>query len=167
MVIKINIVLSFILMVAGALAVVLPAIKALSQDVIRKRLLYHAISQAGYVALGIGTLTSIGTKGSILGAVNGVICLGWLFFAARCVHDRPALTFAFWLIASLSVSAVFPLPGFFSVWMICRGLAQNLANPAGRFTIFLCLSAAVFGAVVTLAGFMRLTQTVFFNKNEP
>lgn len=151
------------------MAVVSAGLKALGQRVIAKQLFYHTVSQAGYVALGIGTLTSVGMKGGILSALNGIVCLGYLFFAARRVRhigsaDAAPVIFICWLIASLSVSAVWPLPGFFSVWMICRGIAQNLANPAGRFTVFLCLSAAVFGAVITLAGFMRLLQAVFFNK---
>ena len=175
---KINAALSFFLMAAGALAVIVSAVKALSQRIITKRLLYHAVSQAGYVTLGIGTLTAIGIRGSIFGAISSAICLGYLFLAAINIRritgqddleklgglaNAMPVTFLCWLFASLSVSAVWPLPGFFSVWMICRGLAQSLANPAGRFTVFLCLSVAVFGTVITLAGFMRLLQAVFFN----
>jgi len=69
------------------------------------------------------------------------------------------ITFACCLIAGLSLSGIPPLNGFFSKWMIYQGIVEG-ARAGGRLWI-IWLLAAMFGSVLTLASFMKLTHATF------
>jgi formate hydrogenlyase subunit 3/multisubunit Na+/H+ antiporter MnhD subunit len=152
---------------------------ALVQHNIKKLLGYHAVSQVGYMILGIGTANPIGIAGGLFHMLNHAVYKSCLFFSAGSVEYRAKstevdqlgglakfmpITYAVSLIASLSISGVPPFNGFFSKWMIYQGLIQRLSF--GKFsalTVF-CLVAAMFGSALTLASFIKLIYSVYLRK---
>ncbi len=61
---------SVVLMVIGAVTIILAVMMALVQKDYKRLLSYHAISQVGYMVLGIGTALPIGIVGGIFHMIN-------------------------------------------------------------------------------------------------
>jgi len=143
-----------------------------------KRLLgYHAVSQVGYMVLGIATCNPIGIAGALFHMLNNAIYKTCLFLSGGAVEKRTGTTdlerlggfakimplsfFAF-LVASLAISGVPPFNGFFSKWMVYQSII-SLSKAGGRLWI-IWLIAAVFGSALTLASFMKLIHAVFLGQ---
>jgi NADH:ubiquinone oxidoreductase subunit 5 (subunit L)/multisubunit Na+/H+ antiporter MnhA subunit len=155
-----------------------------------KRLLgYHAVSQVGYMVLGIGTGNPIGIAGGIFHMLNNSVYKQALFLISGNVEQKKGttdldklgglsktmpLTYITALIASLSISGVPPFNGFVSKWMVYQGIIQNVTkSPSHQVTSIICLVAAMFGSGLTLASFMKLIHATFLGQptnqrtNEP
>jgi formate hydrogenlyase subunit 3/multisubunit Na+/H+ antiporter MnhD subunit len=181
--------LNIFLMLIGALTIIAAVMMALVQHNMKRLLGYHAVSQVGYMVLGIGTGTPIGIAGGIFHMLNNAIYKSCLFFTSGNVEYRSKtseldelgglakvmpLTYLSALIASLSISGVPPFNGFVSKWMVYQGLISKwqMANgtvPAGRqewqmIIYALCLVAAMFGSALTLASFMKLIHATFLGQ---
>ena len=164
------------LMVVGAFTIIAAVMMALTQHDLKRLLGYHAVSQVGYMVLGIGTGSLIGIAGGIFHMLNNAIYKSSLFLAAGNVQHRTGttdleklgglakfmpLTFVGCLIASLSISGVPPFNGFVSKWMIYQGLIQKIGTGDMVFLSILCLLAAMFGSALTLASFLKLIHATF------
>jgi len=174
-----NINLNLILMFIGAFTIIAAVFMALVQHDLKKLLSYHAVSQVGYMVLGIGTGTTVGILGGIFHMLNNSIYKSCLFLCAGSVEKKTGtteldklgglskampITFFATLIAALSISGVPPFNGFFSKWMIYQGLISSL--PASRFPLptLLFLVAAMFGSALTLASFIKVIHSVFLGQ---
>jgi len=164
-----------ILMAIGSLTIVAAVMMALVQHDLKKLLGYHAVSQVGYMVLGIGTGNPIGIAGGLFHMFNNAIYKSSLFFAGGVVERRTGTTdlgrlgglvktmpmvFTAFLIASLSISGVPPFNGFASKWMLYQGVLQA----PGGWLRFVWLVAAMFGSALTLASFMKLVHSVFLGQ---
>jgi len=173
---------SVFLMIIGAVTIICAVMMALIQHNFKKLLAYHAVSQVGYMVLGIGTATTIGIAGGLFHMVNNAIYKSCLFLTAGNVESKSntsdidelgglalsmPITFISFLIAALSISGIPPFNGFFSKWMIYQGLIQSFTGQAGRFIIFMCFIAAMFGSALTLASFLKLTHAIFLGQPSP
>ncbi|MFH1848251.1 MAG: proton-conducting transporter membrane subunit [Candidatus Omnitrophota bacterium] len=171
------------LMVIGAVTVLGGVIMALVQHDLKRLLGFHAVSQVGYMVLGIGTGNPIGIAGGLFHMINNTIYKSCLFFAGGSVEYRKnttdlaslgglskamPITFACALIASLAISGVPPFNGFVSKWMVYQGLIANIQGAGLKFRIItsLCLVAAMFGSGLTLASFMKLMHSVFLGRGK-
>jgi NADH:ubiquinone oxidoreductase subunit 5 (subunit L)/multisubunit Na+/H+ antiporter MnhA subunit len=76
-------------------------------------------------------------------------------------HSMP-ITYSSFLIAALAISGVPPLNGFVSKWMIYQSLIAT--GREGGMVWAVCLAAALFGSVLTLASFMKLVHAIFLAK---
>jgi len=169
------------LMLIGALTIIAAVMMALVQHNMKRLLGYHAVSQVGYMILGLGTGNPIGIAGGLFHMLNHAMYKSCLFFTAGNVEYRSGtseldklgglarfmpVTFISTLIASLSISGVPPFNGFFSKWMIYQGLISQFH--AGSYTLrvtsILCLVAAMFGSALTLASFMKLIHATFLGR---
>lgn len=176
-----NEIMNVFLMLVGAFTIVAAVMMALVQHNLKRLLGYHAVSQVGYMVLGIGTGTPIGIAGGIFHMLNHAIYKSCLFLTAGNVEYRTKtaelnelgglskampITYISCLIASLSISGVPPFNGFFSKWMVYQGLIDRLAvaDHRLRITSILCLVAAMFGSGLTLASFMKLLHAVFLGQ---
>ena len=178
--------LNIFLMLIGAFTIIAAVMMALVQHNMKRLLGYHAVSQVGYMVLGIGTGNPIGIAGGIFHMLNHAIYKSCLFFTSGNVEYRNhtteldklgglakvmPLTYISALIASLSISGVPPFNGFVSKWMVYQGLINQLqVNDYGlRITAILCLAAAMFGSGLTLASFMKLIHATFLGQqtNKP
>jgi formate hydrogenlyase subunit 3/multisubunit Na+/H+ antiporter MnhD subunit len=162
------------LMAVGAVTVIGAVMMALIQHDFRRLLGYHAVSQVGYMVLGIGTGTPVGIAGGLFHMVNHAIYKSCLFLSAGNAEkaagtrdlDRmgglagamPVTFFAF-LVAALSISGIPPFNGFFSKWMVYQGIIASGRDGSGLWVVWLV--AAVFGSALTLASFAKLTHAIF------
>jgi NADH:ubiquinone oxidoreductase subunit 5 (subunit L)/multisubunit Na+/H+ antiporter MnhA subunit len=168
--------MNLFLMVVGAITIVAAVMMALVQHDLKRLLGYHAVSQVGYMVLGIGTGSLIGIAGGIFHMLNHAIYKSCLFLTAGDVESQTKttdldklgglakfmpITFIGALIASFSISGVPPFNGFFSKWMIYQGLVERIASQQTVVISVLCLLAAMFGSALTLASFMKLIHAVF------
>jgi len=174
--------LSIVLMVIGAVTIVAAVMMALIQHNLKKLLSYHAVSQVGYMVLGIGTALPIGIAGGIFHMINNAIYKYCLFLGGGNVESKTGtseldklgglakalpITFITFLIAAFAISGIPPLNGFVSKWMVYQAAITLLSMPGPRFVAFLCLIAAMFGSALTLASFMKLVHAVFLGTGSP
>jgi len=167
-----------LLMVVGAVTIIAAVMMALVQHDFKKLLGYHAVSQVGYMILGLGTGNPIGIAGGLFHMLNNTIYKSCLFFSGGNVQHKTKtsdldllgglakimpLTFFAFFIASLSISGVPPFNGFFSKWMVYQGLIEK-GKSGGVLWIF-CMVAAMFGSGLTLASFIKLIHAIFLGRS--
>jgi formate hydrogenlyase subunit 3/multisubunit Na+/H+ antiporter MnhD subunit len=180
--------MGIVLMAVGSFTIVAAVFMALIQHDFRKLLSYHAISQVGYMVLGIGTGNPIGIVGGVFHMLNNTIYKTALFLCGGSVQKKAGtaeldrlggyartmpVTFICFLIASLAISGIPPLNGFFSKWMIYQGIIGcwqqgigGVKSPLVSATWWLFLIAAMFGSALTLASFMKLIHAIFLGQPE-
>jgi len=173
--------MNMLLMIVGAFTILAAVMMALVQHNMKRLLGYHAVSQVGYMVLGIGTGNPIGIAGGIFHMLNNSIYKQALFLASGNVEYKIGttdldklgglskvmpFTYISTLIASLSISGVPPFNGFVSKWMVYQGLITQLQGMGYglRITSTLCLLAAMFGSGLTLASFMKLIHATFLGQ---
>jgi len=169
--------MKLLLLIIGSVTVLGAVMMAMIQHDLKKLLSFHAVSQVGYMVLGIGTGIWIGALGGLFHMLNHAIYKCTLFLAAGAVErstgstdlDRLGglgrvmpVTFVTCSIAALAISGVPPLNGFASKWMIYQGL---LASPLKLAP--LALVAAIFGSALTLASFVKVLHAVFAGPMSP
>jgi len=163
--------LRMILLLVGAITICGAGMMALVQDDLKKLLSYCAVSQVGYILLGIGTGTLIGLAGAVFHMINHAIYKSCLFLTAGSIEKQTGSTnlnelgglaklmpfsFLACVIAALAVSGVPPLNGFSSKWMIYQAALEVPGRGAA-----LWVTAAIFGSALTLAGFVKVIHCVF------
>jgi formate hydrogenlyase subunit 3/multisubunit Na+/H+ antiporter MnhD subunit len=163
-----------VLMALGSITIMAAVMMALVQHDLKRLLGYHAVSQVGYMVLGIGTGNPIGIAGALFHMFNNTIYKSSLFLAGGEVERRAGTTdlsrlgglakampmvFVAFLIASLSISGVPPFNGFASKWMLYQGVITG----GGKLWV-LWLIAAMLGSALTLASFMKLVHAVFLGQ---
>lgn len=162
---------SMLLMIVGAVTIIFAVMMALIQKDYKRLLSYHAISQVGYMVLGIGTFVPAGIVGGLFHMINNVMYKSCLFLTGGSVEKQAGttdleklgglawkmpVTFACFLITALSISGVPPFNGFFSKELIYDGALE-------RGWIF--YAAAVIGSFLTAASFLKLGHAAYFGKN--
>ncbi|MFH2070344.1 MAG: proton-conducting transporter membrane subunit [Elusimicrobiota bacterium] len=174
---KLNQSMMILLMLVGAITIIAAVFMAMVQHDLKKLLSYHAVSQVGYMVLGIGTGVPVGIAGGLFHMLNNAIYKSCLFLCGGSVEDKTGtsdldklgglaklmpLTFVAALIASLSISGVPPFNGFVSKWMIYQGIIAGF--PSGGILQVIFLAAAMFGSALTLASFMKVMHAVFLGQ---
>ena len=162
--------LSILLMTIGAITIVLAVMMALIQKDYKRLLSFHAISQVGYMILGIGTCLPIGIIGGLFHMINNALYKSCLFLTAGSVEKQTGttnlyklgglwskmpITFACFFITAASISGVPPFNGFFSKEMVYDGALE-------RGLIFYL--AALVGSFFTAASFLKLGHAAFLGK---
>lgn len=165
------------LMFIGSLTIVAAVMMALIQHDLKRLLGYHAVSQVGYMVLGIGTGNPIGIAGGLFHMLNNAIYKSCLFLGGGAVEKKAEttdlkklgglakimpVTFITFLIASFAISGVPPFNGFASKWMVYQGVIETAKHGGNLWIIWLV--AAMFGSALTLASFMKLVHTVFLGQ---
>ena len=162
--------MSYLIMIMGASTVVFAVMMALVQKDFKRLLSYHAISQVGYMMLGIGTGLPVGIVGGIFHMLNHAVYKCCLFFTAGAVEKQTGttdlhcvgglgkkmpVTFICFLVAAASIAG-FPLTnGFFS---------KELIFDAALETNVLLYIAAAVGAFFTAVSFLKLGHAAFLGK---
>ena len=169
------------LMVVGAVTILAAVMMALVQHNLKRLLGYHAVSQVGYMVLGIGTGIPIGIAGGLFHMINHAIYKSCLFLTGGSVEYKQGtselsklgglakvmpITFICCLIASFSISGVPPFNGFVSKWMVYQGVLSAITNSKFQIIVILCLAAAMFGSALTLASFMKLLHAIFLGQGK-
>ncbi|MCX5678174.1 MAG: proton-conducting transporter membrane subunit [Candidatus Omnitrophica bacterium] len=162
---------SFAMMTVGAITILGAVMMALVQKDYKRLLAYHAVSQVGYMILGIGTLVPIGIVGGLFHMINNALYKSCLFLTGGSVERQAGttdleqlgglgkmmpVTFICFLITAASISGVPPFNGFFSKELIYDGALE-------RGMIFYV--AAALGSFLTAASFLKLGHAAFMGKS--
>ncbi len=169
--VEMNGAMSLFLMTVGALTIVLAVLMALVQKDYKKLLSFHAISQVGYMILGIGTGTLVGVAGGIFHMLNHAMYKCTLFLTGGSVERQagttdlkklgglgrtmPVTAACFW-VAAFSISGVPLFNGFVSKEMVFHGAAET--------GLLIFPIAAWIGAIFTFASFLKLGHSTYLGK---
>jgi formate hydrogenlyase subunit 3/multisubunit Na+/H+ antiporter MnhD subunit len=175
--------ISLLLLLLGSITIVCAVYMAMIQHNIKKLLAYHAVSQVGYMILGIATGSPLGIAAGVFHMINNAIYKSTLFLTGASVEYRTQtteldklgglgnympLTFSVCLIASLSISGIPPFNGFASKWMIYQSLIQQFTAPNASELLKTCylvfIVTAMFGSALTLASFVKLIHSIFLGQ---
>jgi len=163
-----------LVMIIGAVTVIAAVFMALIQHDLRRLLGFHAVSQVGYMVLGIGTGTFVGIAGGIFHMLNNTLYKSLLFLTAGTAERKAGtgdlgrmgglakilpVSFATSLVAALAISGVPPLNGFVSKWMVYQGVVET--GRGGGWLWVVLLAAATFGSALTLASFVKVIYSVY------
>ena len=159
--------LSYMLMIIGSITIILAVMMALIQKDYKRLLSYHAISQAGYMILGIGTMLPVAIVGGIFHMLNNAMYKCCLFLTGGAVEKQAGttdleklggmarkmpVTFACFIFTALAISGVPPFNGFFSKELVYDGALE-------RGWIF--YACAVVGSFFTAASFLKLGHAAY------
>jgi len=165
----------------GTLTIITAVMMAMVQHNGRRLLGYHAVSQVGYMIMGIGSGSGLAFAGGLFHLINHTLYKSDLFLSLGSVEKRagshelddmgglaramPA-TFVMSLVGAFAISGLPPFNGFFSKWMIYQGLLEKAGGVARGYAIWIlvCLVLAVFGSALTLASFMKFIHSIFLGK---
>jgi formate hydrogenlyase subunit 3/multisubunit Na+/H+ antiporter MnhD subunit len=173
--------LSLLLAIIGAATIIIAVMIAMVQHNLKKLLSYHAVSQVGYMILGIATGTPVGIAGGVFHLLNNAIYKSCLFLCGGAVEQQTGTadleelgglgrkmpwTFVTCLIAALSISGIPPFNGFVSKWMVYQGVIKMGSEQAGTTAGLwpLWLVAAMFGSALTLASFVKIIHSMFLSR---
>jgi len=163
-----------VLMVVGAVTILAAVLMAMMQHNLKKLLAFHAVSQVGYMVLGIGTGTTIGVIGGLFHMINNAIYKSNLFLMSGAINRATGsdeieemgglarslpVTFICGGIAAAAISGVPPFNGFVSKWLVYQG-ALELGRGGLASTL---LVVAVFGSALTLASFVKVMYSAFLS----
>ena len=166
-----------VFLLVGAVTVVAAVMAALVQHNLRRLLGFHAVSQVGYMVIGVATGTALGVVGGLFHMFNNAIYKACLFLTGGAAERRSGtgeldrmgglarampVTFACALVAALAISGVPPLNGFASKWLVYQGLIQARGELPVIWAV--ALVAAMFGSALTLASFVKVLHSVFLGQ---
>jgi formate hydrogenlyase subunit 3/multisubunit Na+/H+ antiporter MnhD subunit len=174
--------ITLILVIIGVVSIISGVLMAQIQHNTKQLLGYHAVSQVGYMVLGLALGTPLGIAGGLFHMINNAIYKSGLFLVAGNVEDRfgtdniehlggsakfMPLTFLAAVIFSLSIAGVPPLNGFASKWLIYQGIIDfGHGTGVANHLWMLWLGLAVLGSALTLASFMKFLAGVFLGRTK-
>jgi NADH-quinone oxidoreductase subunit L len=161
---------STMLMILGSVTILLAVAMALIQKDYKRLLSYHAISQVGYMILGIGTATPVGIVGGLFHMINHAMYKSCLFLTGGSVEKQAGttdlkklgglgklmpVTMTCFIVAAAAISGVPPFNGFFSKELVYHGALE-------RHWIY--YAAALLGSFLTAASFLKLGHAAYFGE---
>ena len=170
--------MQFLLVFIGSVSMFVCVTMALAQHDFKRLLAFHSISQIGYVLTACGLCTALGISAGLYHAVNHTLFKGLLFLAAGAVLQQTGTTdlnrlgglskkmphtTVLFLIGAFSISGIPPFNGFASKWMIYQATYQK-AVESGNIGFMACTIVALVTSTLTLASFVKVTQSVFFGQ---
>jgi formate hydrogenlyase subunit 3/multisubunit Na+/H+ antiporter MnhD subunit len=173
--------MTFILLLAGVMTIIFAVMMALVQHNFKRLLGYHAVSQVGYMVVGLGLGTPLGIAGGLFHMINHALYKSGLFMTAGNIEARTGkknldelgglsrtmpVTFISALVCALAISGVPPFNGFASKWLIYQGIIDfgRLPGLANDLWI-LWLGLAVLGSALTLASFIKFISGIFLGRS--
>lgn len=178
---SVDILVNMIVITLGALTVITAVMMVFNQNNSRKLLGYCAVSQVGYIIMGVGSGSVLAFAGGLFHMINHTIYKSNLFLTLGAVEKKTKtsdlgylgglgklmpVTFIMAVIGALSISGIPPFNGFFSKWMIYQGLIEKTATLASGYQIWLliCLILAFFGSALTLANLLRFIHSIYLGR---
>ena len=174
------------LVALGALSAFVGVTMAIPQKDVKRLMAYHAVSQTGYMLLGVGVgLAVLGNAealqaygktamaGGLFHIINHAMYKGLLFLTAGAVflrtgtrnlnrlgglgHAMP-FTMVFFMIGALAIAGIPPFNGFASKLLIYESVF--------RFSPFLAILAMIV-SILTLASFVKVFHSMFMGPPRP
>lgn len=172
--------LTFLLLLLGVMTIIFAVMMALVQHNFKRLLGYHAVSQVGYMVVGLGLGTPLGIAGGLFHMINHALYKSGLFLAAGNIEAQTGkknldelgglsrtmpVTFISALIFALAISGVPPFNGFASKWLIYQGIIDFGREPGLANNLWiLWLGLAVLGSALTLASFIKFISGIFLGR---
>ncbi len=165
-----------VMMIVGGVTILAAVLMAMIQHNLKKLLSFHAVSQVGYMVLGIGTGTAVGVIGGLFHMVNHAIYKSNLFLMSGTISRAAGtdeiedmgglarmlpITFACSLVSAAAISGIPPLNGFVSKWLVYQGALEVSAVSPGLASALVVV--AVFGSALTLASFVKVIYSAFLS----
>jgi len=179
---RVNSWLTLILLIIAVLTIIIAVMMALIQHNFKRLLGFHAVSQVGYMILGIAIATPLGIAAGLFHMINNALYKSGLFLTAGSIQDKTGkedldevgglsshmpITFFSALIFALAISGIPPLNGFASKWMIYQGIIDfgHGSGIASQLWI-VWLALAVLGSALTLASFIKFISGIFLGRRK-
>jgi len=166
-----------LLVVLGVVNIIYAALTSFAQRNLKRKIAYSSISHMGFVLIGIGSFSPLGTSGAMLQMVSHGLIGASLFFLVGATYDRTHTLqldemggvgqkmrkmFALWTICSLASLALPGMSGFVSELMVFVGFATSEAYSL-TFRIVMSVLAAI-GVILTPVYLLSMLREIFFGK---
>lgn len=164
-----------LLIVLGVVNIIYAALTSFAQRNLKRKIAYSSISHMGFVLIGIGSYSALGTTGAMLQMVSHGLIGASLFFLVGATYDRThtlqlnemggvaqsmKVMFALWVTCSMASLALPGMSGFVSELMVFAGFATDTAYDL-TFRILICISAAI-GVILTPIYLLSMLREIFY-----
>ena len=164
-----------ILIMLGAVNIIYAALTSFAQRNLKRKIAYSSISHMGFVLIGVGSYSALGTSGAMLQMVSHGLIGASLFFLVGATYDRThtlqldemggvgksmKVMFALWVMCSMASLALPGMSGFVSELMVFAGFATDTAYTVG-FRVFICIVSAI-GVILTPIYLLSMLREIFF-----
>ncbi len=167
-----------IMLLLAAATMIVGAVGALAQRDVKRILSFHIVSQIGYMLMGLGLFTEVGTTAAILFLVHHMPVKTVLFLVGGLIENeqgtstlaytgglatkRPLIA-AFFSIPALSLAGLPPFSGFVAKFAVIRaGIAEASSIP-----VMVAVVAAVGAGALTLLSMTKIWLGVFWGEQDP
>ena len=169
-----------LLIVLGVVNIIYAALTSFAQRNLKRKIAYSSISHMGFVLIGIGSFSSLGTSGAMLQMVSHGLIGASLFFLVGATYDRTKtlkldemggvgqkmrIMFALWTACSLASLALPGMSGFVSELMVFTGFVTDEVYTL-PFRIVMASLAAI-GVILTPIYLLSMLREIFFGKENP
>jgi NAD(P)H-quinone oxidoreductase subunit 4 len=166
-----------LLVVLGVVNIIYAALTSFAQRNLKRKIAYSSISHMGFVLIGIGSFSALGTSGAMLQMISHGLIGASLFFLVGATYDRTHTLqlddmggvgqkmrkmFALWTICSLASLALPGMSGFVSELMVFVGFVTSEAYTLS-FRVVMSILAAV-GVILTPVYLLSMLREIFFGK---
>jgi hydrogenase-4 component B len=166
-----------LVLAAGALSALLGVLYALMEHDLKRLLAYHSVENIGIIFIGLGAglmfqsyglwaLAALGFVGALYHTVNHACFKGLLFLGAGAVHHatgsrnmeelgglirRMPRTALLFLVGAAAISALPPLNGFVSEWLVFQALLGGAAIPRAEVAVLMPFAVGMLALTSGLA----------------
>ncbi len=166
-----------LVLAAGALSALLGVLYALMEHDLKRLLAYHSVENIGIIFIGLGagwmfqsyglgTLAALGFVGGLYHTINHACFKSLLFLGAGGVLHatgsrnmeelgglikRMPRTALFFLVGAAAISALPPLNGFVSEWLVFQALLGGAAIPRSEVAVLMPVAVALLALTSGLA----------------
>ncbi len=166
-----------LLIILGVVNIIYAALTSFAQRNLKRKIAYSSISHMGFVLIGIGSFTELGTSGAMLQMISHGLIGASLFFLVGATYDRThtlqldemggvgqkmRIMFALWTVCSLASLALPGMSGFVSELMVFAGLVTDEAYTL-PFRVVIAALAAI-GVILTPIYLLSMLREIFYGK---
>tara|TARA_Y100000004_G_scaffold7211_1_gene8123 strand:+ start:868 stop:2379 length:1512 start_codon:yes stop_codon:yes gene_type:complete len=164
-----------LLIVLGVVNIIYAALTSFAQRNLKRKIAYSSISHMGFVLIGIGSYSALGTTGAMLQMVSHGLIGASLFFLVGATYDRThtlqldemggvgqdmKIMYGLWVMCSMASLALPGMSGFVSELMVFVGFATDTAYDL-IFRVLICISAAI-GVILTPIYLLSMLREIFY-----
>ncbi len=164
-----------ILIILGIVNIVYAALTSFAQRNLKRKIAYSSISHMGFVLIGLGSFTDLGTSGVMLQMVSHGLIGASLFFLVGATYDRTHTLmldemggvgqrmrkmFAMWTACALASLALPGMSGFVAELMVFVGFATSDAYSLTFRIVGVCLAGI--GVVLTPIYLLSMLREIFY-----
>lgn len=166
-----------LLIVFGVVNIIYAALTSFAQRNLKRKIAYSSISHMGFVLIGIGSYSALGTTGAMLQMISHGLIGASLFFLVGATYDRThtlqldemggvgkrmKVMFGLWVACSMASLALPGMSGFASELMVFTGFATDTMYSV-PFRVIICVLAGI-GVILTPIYLLSMLREIFFGK---